>query len=82
MTAEQRSQRARMAAYAQHAKHDTRATTSKARATYLASFEDKVDPDRTLTDTERARRVAAAKKAHYTALAYKSSRARSARKAG
>jgi hypothetical protein len=79
MTPEQRSQRARIAAYAQHAQHDTRATTAKARATFLASFENKVNPDRKLPEAERVRRAQAARKAHFTALAYKASRARSAR---
>jgi hypothetical protein len=79
LTPEQRSQRARLAAYAQHAAHDTRATTAKARETFLKSFEDKVDPDRTLPEAERLRRAQAARKAHFTALAYQSSRARSAR---
>lgn len=77
MTPEQRSQRARLAAYAMHAKNDSKATTAKARATFLKSFEDKVDPDGVLTDTERQRRALAARKAHFTALAYRSSRSRS-----
>ena len=63
-----------------HAKNDTRATTAKARETFLKSFEEQVDPDRKLSETERSRRAAAARKAHFTALAYKASRARSVKK--
>jgi hypothetical protein len=55
-----------------HAKNDTRATTAKARETFLKSFEDAVDPDR--------KRAGAARRAHFTALAYKASRARSVKK--
>lgn len=81
MTPEQRSSRARLAAYAQHAAHDTRATTAKARETFLKSFEDKVDPDRTLPEPERVRRAEAARRAHFQRLALRSSQARSKRSA-
>ena len=79
MTPSQRSQRARVAAYAMHAQHDARETTRKARAAFIKSFEAKVDPDGALSPQERAKRAESARRAHYAALALKSSRRRSAR---
>jgi hypothetical protein len=76
MTPEQRVMRARLGAYAQHAKHDPKQTTAKARQTFAARFEREVDPDDVLEPTERARRAEAAKRAYYTRLALLSSRAR------
>lgn len=76
LTPAQRSLRSRMAAYALHATHDPRETTKAGRAAFLARFERQVDPDGVLPDHERRRRADAAKKAYFTALALKSSRAR------
>lgn len=76
MTPEQRVMRARLGAYAQHAKHDPKQTTAKARRTFVERFEREVDPDGVLEPTERARRAEAAKRAYYTRLALLSSRAR------
>ena len=70
----------RLGAYSQHAKHDTRETTKKARATFDEHFVDTVDPDRQLRPEERSRRVEAARKAYYTRLALKSAQARRAKK--
>ncbi len=78
-TPSQRSLRARMAAYALHATHDPRQTTKAARAAFADRFERQVDPDRRLSPAERRRRAEAAKKAYFTALALKSSRARQRR---
>jgi hypothetical protein len=58
-----------------HAKGGT--NTKPARAAWEARFEREVDPDGTLSPTQRARRAAAAEKAHYTEMAYRSARARS-----
>lgn len=80
LTPSQRSQRARVAAHAMHAQHDARITTRKARATFLASFEDKVDPDGVLSPQERAKRAESARKAHFAALALKSSTLRTKRR--
>lgn len=68
--------RARMAAHMLHAKRDPRETTAKAREAFLGRFERAVDPDGTLPPAERQRRAEAARKAYFTGLAYKSSRAR------
>ncbi len=46
MTPEQRTERARNAAIAMHAKHDPKLTTAKARATNLANI-DKAEGGRT-----------------------------------
>lgn len=76
MTPEERTKRARKAAYAMHARHDVRDVTAKARATFLKRFEDEVDPDRTLPEKERERRAEAARKAYFAGLAYRSAKAR------
>lgn len=84
LTPEQRSLRARMAAHSMHAQHDSRVTTAPGRAAgpgQLSYWLKKVDPDGTLPESERQRRAEQAKKQHYTALAYKSSVARSRKRA-
>lgn len=80
LTPAERSLRARMAAYTLHAHSDPRETTQAARDAFLARFEHQVDPDRRLPEGERRRRAEAAKKAYFTALALKSSRARRAQR--
>ena len=71
LTPEQRSQRARMGAYAQHAQHDVRETTRPGLEAFLARFEREVDPDGVLPEAERGRRVAAARKAYMLKLAWR-----------
>ena len=70
------AQRGRIGAYRLHATHDPRVTTEAGRRAFLSSFERGVDPAGTLDPAERHRRAEAAKKAHFVALAYKSSLAR------
>jgi hypothetical protein len=70
------SLRARIGAHALHASHDSREITAKGRASFLASFEAKVDPDGILNPEERARRAGHLRKAHFTRLAYLSAKAR------
>jgi hypothetical protein len=70
----------RLGAYTQQAKYDTKETTKAARAARDKKFVDKVDPDGTLEPEERARRVVAARKAHFTRLALMSAQARRIRK--
>jgi hypothetical protein len=74
------SLRARMGAYRQHALHDPRQTTSKARATFLQRFEREVDPTDSLDPEERARRADQARRAYFTGLALKSSCKRAKRR--
>lgn len=50
--------------------------TARARAAFLARFENEVDPDRTLAPDERARRADSALRAHMLHLARRSLRAR------
>ena len=69
----------RIGAYRLHATHNPRETTAKARATFLARFQDEVDPDRLLPEDERRRRAEYARKAHFARLALASSRARKGR---
>lgn len=68
--------RARIAAHRKWAQHDPIEGTDKARAAFLKRFEDEVDPDRLLPEAERQRRAEHARKAYFTALALKSSKAR------
>jgi hypothetical protein len=68
--------RARMGAYAMHSKNSLEATTAAGRAAADARFIDMVDPERTLSEAERARRVQAARREHMTRLAFRSAQAR------
>jgi hypothetical protein len=58
---------------------DRTARTAPGRAGLLRKFEDQVDPDRTLTPQERAKRVESARKAFYVRLSYLAVKARRAR---
>ncbi|MGC8635415.1 MAG: hypothetical protein ACP5VP_12325 [Candidatus Limnocylindrales bacterium] len=80
LTPSQRALRARIGAYALHARHDPRETTAYARAAFLSRFEREVDPDGSLNPAERARRAEAARKAYFTRLAYRSAVARAAKR--
>ena len=61
----ERSLRARLAAYAMHAQHDTRETSAPGRAAFLARFEADVDPDGRLDPEERRRRAEHARSAYF-----------------
>lgn len=74
-----RSSRARIGAYALHAKYDSQELTKNARATFLARFEREVDPDGTLPAEDRARRAKAARSAYFRKLALASARKRAKR---
>lgn len=76
LTAEQRTLRARAAAYAKHARTDGRTATTAAREGFLRRFLNEVDPDGVLPEPERHRRALLARKAYMSKLALKSSRAR------
>jgi hypothetical protein len=80
LSAAERTARARLAAYSMHARNDPRETTQKARETFLARFEDQVDPDRALSPSERERRAEAARKAHMARLTLVRLQARSKKK--
>jgi len=80
LSAEQRRLRARIGGFAVHSRHDSRDLTAPARAAFLRRFEEQVDPDRQLPAAERERRATAARRAYFAALAYRSSKARRARR--
>jgi len=82
LTPAQRSLRSRLAAYEKWSKHDPIAGTAAARAAFDRRFDREVDPALELPIDERHRRADAAKKAYFTKLAFKSSRARAARRGG
>ena len=77
----EKSLRHQLAAHAMHSRHDSRETTKAGRAANKARFDRQVDPDGKLPPAERARRAAHAEKAYMLSLAYKSAKARAARKA-
>lgn len=79
MTPEQRSLRASLAAHTRWSKEkDPHAALAPARAGFMARWENEVDPDRTLSVGDRARRAKSAMKAHMARMALKSSQARAA----
>jgi hypothetical protein len=68
---------ARLAAHQSWANTQNRTTrTEPARNAFFAKFEDQVDPDHELTQAERTKRAANARKAYFTGLALKSVQAR------
>ena len=77
----ERSLRARLAAYAMHAQHDSRDTSAPGRAAFLARFEADVDPDGRLDPEERRRRAEHARSAYFARLALASVAARRAKRA-
>ena len=77
----ERSLRARLAAYAMHAQHDSRHTSTPGRTAFLARFEADVDPDSRLDPEERRRRAEHARSAYFTRLALASAAARRAKRA-
>ena len=66
----------RAAAHALHSLYDGRQITKPARDAFLRRFEEQVDPDGTLSATERSRRADHARKAYFTDLARRSSKSR------
>jgi len=68
--------RARVAAHAKHARHDSQAAMAKARAALLAGFERQADPDGVLPPLERQRRAEQLRSAHFARLAFASAKAR------
>ncbi len=80
LTPAERSLRARIGAYAMHARNDPRQTTAAARLAFLKRFELEVDPHRRLAAPDRLRRAEAARKAYFSRLAYQSARRRNRRR--
>jgi len=74
--------RGRAGAHAMHSHHDSKAVSQPARDAFMARFEDEVDPDRVLSESERARRAEHALRSYMAKLALRSAKARRARKAG
>jgi hypothetical protein len=82
MSAEERQLRARLAAHAMHARHDSRKVTTNARRAFADRFEREVDPDGVLPVAERLRRAEHAKRAHMLRLALRSAQVRRRRASG
>lgn len=82
ITPEQRTLRARLAAYTLHLQVDGTKHTQKARDAFNQRFYDEVDPHRRLTEVERERRASLARKAYYARLSLKASMARRAKARG
>ena len=68
MTANERRERSRIAAYARLSRYDPHDLTASARAAKLASYERQVDPHGELAPAERERRVRAAMQADLARL--------------
>lgn len=71
MTAAQRSQRARLAALSRWSREDGRPQGEVGQAGLTARFEREVDPEGLLDPETLAKRVNAARRAHFTRLAMK-----------
>jgi hypothetical protein len=83
VTDSDRSQIGKIGAYTKWSQtKDRTAATAPARAALEKKFEDAVDPNRELTQAERAKRVEYARKLYYTRLARKSAQARRRRAGG
>jgi hypothetical protein len=67
----ERTLRARLGAYSQHAQHDPKLTTVRAREVFNQRFIDEVDPDRLLPESERLRRAEAARRAYFSRIRLK-----------
>jgi hypothetical protein len=83
LTPEQRRTRAAIAAHARWSQEDPAANAARGQAGLLARFEREIraaHPD--LPDAEVARRAESGRRAHMARLAFASSKARAARKAG
>jgi hypothetical protein len=76
----ERSLRARLAAYAMHARHDTRRTSANGRAAFMARFEREVDPHDRLDSEERRRRAEQARRAYFARLSLAAAKARRAKR--
>jgi hypothetical protein len=63
-----------------HGRHDSRQTTAKARAAFLATFERQADPEGRLPATERERRAQQLRSAYFARLALASAKARRTRR--
>lgn len=70
----------RAAALTRVANEGGAAVSAPARAAFLQTFIDQVDPDRTLPEVERHKRVTAARKAYFTTLAARSAKVRRTRR--
>jgi hypothetical protein len=79
LTPGERRLRARIGAYAMHARNDARETTANGRAAFLARFERLADPDERLPPAERKRRAEQLRSAYFARLALASAKARRAR---
>jgi len=66
----------RIGAHALHSQYDSTELTANARAKFLATFVDRVDPDRVLPEAERLKRAEHALRQHMTELALRSAKAR------
>jgi hypothetical protein len=80
LTPGERGLRARIGAYAMHARNDARETTANGRAAFLARFDRQADPDEVLPPAERQRRAQQLRSAYFARLALASAKARRARR--
>ena len=79
MTPAERIHRAKVGAYSMHAQGRTNTGPAR-RAFMIERFEREVDPERVLSEPERQKRAAYARKAYFAKLALKSAQARKTKK--
>lgn len=82
MSTSRSSLSARVGGLSRHAQHGSAELSRQGSAALYARFEREVDPDGTLTVTERRSRADAARRAHMTRLALASAKSRSRMKGG
>jgi hypothetical protein len=83
LTAQQRRERASIAALTRWSRENPAANAARGQAGLLARFEREArEADPTASDAEIVRRAECARKAHMQRMAFASSKARGARKAG
>ncbi len=80
LTSTERTLRARIGAHALHSRYDSHELTAPGRAAAATALDlrllTEIDPQNVLAEAERQRRLAHARKAHFSKLALKSARAR------
>jgi hypothetical protein len=81
LTSSERTLRARIAANARWSREDRTQASERQRSVILRRFEDEVDPDHSLTESERATRATNALQAHMARLSLAAARARRERRA-
>lgn len=82
LSPEQRTLRARAAAYARWSREDPAEQSAILRRGFMAKFVNEVDPDRKLPEAERLRRAESAMRSHMALLSLRASKLSAERRRG